>query len=98
MPVPAIVVGLFGWLKTLKKSTLNRRLTFSVMAMNLNADASWNRSQGRGRYWFRQGFRLSLNTTRCTVPLLRGIQTLLVSQNDDTLVPAGAFGGSAVWP
>ena len=31
-------------------------------------------------------------------PLFNGIQTLFVSQKDDTLVPAGAFGGSAVWP
>jgi pilus assembly protein CpaE len=33
-----------------------------------------------------------------TVPLFTGIETLLVSQNDETFAPAAASGRNAVWP
>ena len=49
-------------------------------------------------YWLRHGCRPSSNGWRWTFPLFKGIQTLLVSQNDETTVFAGAFGGSAVEP
>src|SRR2546423_11953010 len=60
MPVSATAVGLFGWLNTLKKSILNRKVTRSLIFQNLNADASWDHCQGPFMYWFRQGCRLLL--------------------------------------
>src|SRR5262249_50842689 len=97
-PSPPIEFGLLGLLNTLKKSTLNRTETRSLNFTNLNNDASWNHCRTPGRYWFRQGWRLSLNVVRCTVPLFNGTQTVLVSQNCDTTVPAGALAGMAVEP
>src|SRR5207253_3205649 len=97
-PVPATEVGLFGLLNTLKKSMLNRMVTSSLIGMNLNSDASWNHCSGPAINWFRHGCRLLSNVWRCTVPLFNGIQTLLVSQNDEMTVLAGAFAGSAVEP
>lgn len=41
-PSELTVVGLFGLFSALKKSTLNRVVTRSVMLMNLNAEASRN--------------------------------------------------------
>src|SRR6185436_11565167 len=89
-PVPATPVGLFGLLNTLKKSMLNRRVTCSLIGMNLNNDASWNHCRGPGMYWFLHGCRPSSNGWRWTMPLFKGIQTLLVSQNDEMTVFAGA--------
>src|SRR2546429_589918 len=94
-PVPATDVGLFGLLNTLKKSMLNRMVTRSLIGMNLNNDASWNHCSGPGITWFRHGCRLLSYAWRCTVPLFNGIQTLLVSQNDEMAVLAGAFARSA---
>src|SRR4029453_16998785 len=91
IPVSAMEVGSFGWLNTLKKSRLKRSVTCSRIFQNLNADASWVHCQGPFMYWLAHGWRLSLNAWRCTVPLLNGIQTLLVSQNWETTVLAGAF-------
>src|SRR5262249_55647226 len=81
-----------------KKSTLNRSRICSLIFTALNSEASWNHCRTPGMYWLRQGCRLLSYVTRWTVPLLSGIQTLFVSQNWLTTVPAGALGGRAVVP
>src|SRR4051812_32770812 len=96
MPFPATPVGLFGWLNTLKKSALKRSVTRSLRCVDLMSDASWNHCSGPGRYWFRHGCRPVSYVVRCTVPLFNGIQTVFVSQNCETTVPAGALAGIAV--
>ena len=95
MPSLLTAVGLFGLLSTLKKSMFNRSVTFSVIFVNLNNDASKNHWFGTAMYWLRHGARLSLNGNRRTVLLFSGTQTLFVSQNWLSTVLAGALGGSA---
>ena len=80
------------------RMALNRKVTRSVRRADLISEASWNHCNGPGKYWFRHGCRPLSNVVRCTVPLFSGIQTVFVSQNVDTAVPAGAFAGNAVEP
>src|SRR5687767_12756912 len=99
MPESSTEAGLFGLLKTLKKSTLNRNSAVSVSLIDLMSDASANHCRFAGIAWFRQGCMLSLKLSRCGCATpVSGIHTLLVFQNEAIFVFAGAFGGSVVEP
>jgi len=54
-PSPPTLLGLPGWLSTLKKSALKRRLNLSVIGTLLNNEASNPHCRVLGKYWLRQG-------------------------------------------
>src|SRR5688572_2421780 len=98
MPSEPMAFGFPGILKTLKKSALMRSFTVSLMETVLKSDASTPHWRTPGMYCCRHGCRLSLKVVRWMVPLFNGTHTVLVSQNCDKIVLAGAFAGSAVAP